>query len=136
MAKSFAPSKQGESLLRHWSLGSYAWWNNEITEGWTSRDSGAQARVFFDLLKPADTYFVACIAHDADESRTDRSFWYRAATFKAFFTVNRIVNEAFAERVLAFRAEDLAMSCARDEGMERTAMSAGDVNVNVNVIDP
>ena len=50
--------------------------------------------------------------------------------------MNRIVSEAFAESILAHRIKDLAWSCAREDCLERTAISACDINVYVNVIDP
>ena len=92
--------------------------------------------MLFDLLKPADAYFLDCVAHDADETRTDRSCWYKGETFLILSTMNRIVKEAFDESILANRIEDLAWCYAREERLERTAMSTCDVNVYANVSDP
>ena len=130
------PIKVGETLIRHWSLGPFTWWNNERTEGWASRAPRTQARVLFELLKPADPYFLDCLAHDADDTRTDRSSWYNAATFGVLSTMNRIVAESVEASVLAHLNTDYAWSCARDECLERSSMSACDINVYVNVIDP
>ena len=92
--------------------------------------------MLFDLLKPADSYFLDCLAHDTDDTRTDHSSWYNAATFGALSTMNRIVAESVAASMLAHRNDDYAWSSAREECLERTAMSTCDVNVYVNVIDP
>ena len=90
----------------------------------------------FDLLKPADAYFLDCGANEADDTRTDRSSWYKGETFLTLSTIKLIVKEAFDESILAYRIEDLAWSCAREERLERTAMSACDINVYINVIAP
>ena len=127
--------KVGEVLTRHWSLGPYSWWHNETTEGWASKNARTQARVLFELLKPADPYFLDCLAHDTDGTRTDISSWYNAATFGALSTMNRIVAESVEASRLAQRNHDYAWSAAREEHLERTAMSACDVNVYVNVIE-
>ena len=92
--------------------------------------------MLFDLLKPADSYFLDCLAHDTDDTRTDLSAWYNAATFGALSTMNRIVAESMEASRLAQRNDDYAWSSAREECLERTAMSACDVNIYVNVIDP
>ena len=107
-----------------------------MTEGWTSRDARTQARVLFDLLKPADSYFLDCIAHDTDDTRTDLSSWYNAATFGVLSTMNCIVAESVEASILAHRNDDYAWYSAREECLERTAMSVCDINVYVNVIEP
>ena len=71
------PVQTGEPLLRHWSLGTYAWRHTALTRGWSSKDASTQARVLYDLLKPSDGYHLDCASHDVDDSRADRSSWYR-----------------------------------------------------------
>ena len=71
------PVQTDEPLLRHWSLGAYAWRHTALTRGWSSKDSSPQARVLYDLLKPSDGYHLDCASHDVDDSRADRSSWYR-----------------------------------------------------------
>ena len=72
-----------------------------------------------------------CASHDADYSRTDRSTWYRDATFEVASLFNRVVNETYAQSAMAARAEDIAMCCAGEEGSERAAMCICDVNFNL-----
>ena len=50
--------------------------------------------------------------------------------------MNRIAAESVEASILAHLNTDYAWSCARDECLERSSMSACDINVYVNVIDP
>ena len=77
-----------------------------------------------------------CIAYDTDQTRTNHSSWYNAATFGILSTMNRIVTEFVTASILAHRNDDYSWFSAREECLERTAMSPCDINVYVNVIDP
>ena len=71
--------------------------------------------MLFDLLKLADSYFLDCLAHDTDDTRTDRSAWYYSATFGALSSMNCIVAESVEASTLAQRNDDYAWSAAREE---------------------
>ena len=46
----------GEALLRHWSLGDYAWRHTKLARWWCYKDGATQASILFDSLKPSDDY--------------------------------------------------------------------------------
>ena len=113
-------SRKGEALLRHWSLGGFAWRHIRLTRGWSAKDGSTQARIIYDLLKPSNQYHLDCVTHDADYSRPVGSPWYRADTFEALV----LLHYALYEDIARFRSED----------RERYLMSACDADVHVNIV--
>ena len=61
-----------------------------VTRGWSSMDGPTQSEILFELLKPSYQYYLDCASPDADDSRTDYSAWYRAATFNAQSRLNGV----------------------------------------------
>ena len=91
----FRPVQIGEALLRQWCLGAYAWRQTELAQGWIAKDGSTQVRIFFDLNKSSVDYYSDCISHDAYDSWTDHSSWFRDAIFRYKTLLNDIAQ--FAE---------------------------------------
>ena len=125
---------KGEALIRHWDLGDYQWRHTERASWWSYESGANQARILYDLQKPSDEYYLDCLRHDADDTRPDRTQWYREDTFRAQAL---LVEACEADRVESRRRNgkryrDCLEASERrlyQEEAERLLMQSSDVNV-------
>ena len=114
----------GGTLIRHWDLGEYQWRHTDRTRWWSYESGANQARVLYDLLKPSDDYYLDCLQHDADYTRTDRTLWYCEATFAC----QALLAENCNADLLAVRSSNELYQGVK-ECSERLLMQGCDLNI-------
>ena len=79
----------------------------------------------YALQKPSHDYYLDCLRHDADDTRPDRTQWYREDTFNA----QALLVEACEADILESRRQSRKRYRDSLEESERLLMQSCDVNV-------
>ena len=116
---------KGEQLVRHWDLGDYQWRHTKSAHWWAHESGAYQARTLYALQKPSHEYYLDCLRHDADDTRPDRTQWYRAGTFEG----QALLVEACEADIVETRRQSRKRYRESLEESERLLMQSYDVNV-------
>ena len=116
---------KGEQLVRHWDLGDYQWRHTKSAHWWAHESGAYQARTLYALQIPSHEYYLDCLRHAADDTRPDRTQWYRAGTFEG----QALLVEACEADIVETRRQSRKRYRESLEESERLLMQSYDVNV-------